>query len=124
LAARTDGLGAAVQVARQAPGSLLGEIRAVTDMPVQAAVSRLPISENLADQITPWVGRGFGNLVTNGFTGRLASIDALLVGAPGLSPQAATTALTLDGINVLDDAAGKLGAVQAAVDAATGEPCP
>ena len=123
LAARTDGLGAVVQAARQAPGTVLGEIRAVTDLPVDAALSRLPIADGLREQIRPWAGRSFGNLVTGGFTAQLARVDGLLVGAPALSGRAYAATVGANGVEWLNDRAGTLGTVQATVEAATPPAC-
>ncbi|MCO8128423.1 hypothetical protein NHL50_14525 [Acidimicrobiia bacterium EGI L10123] len=123
LAARTDGLGAVVQAARQGPGTVLGEIRALTDLPVDAALSRLPIADGLREQIRPWAGRSFGNLVTGGFTAQLARVDGLLVGAPALSGRAYAATVGAGGVEWLNDRAGTLGTVQATVEAATPPAC-
>lgn len=123
LATRVDGLGPAVQVGRQLPGTLLDEIRAVTDIPVDAALGRLPISEDLRDMVSPWAGRSFGSWVTNGFTSQLGMVDGLLVGHAALSPQAYAALATVTGVSVLGSAADVVGFGQAVVEAGTPEAC-
>ncbi len=122
LATRADGLGRVVQVGRQLPGALLSEMRVVTDLPVDAALRRLPISQALQDTVKPWAGRAFGELATNGFTSRLGMIDGLLVGHAALSPQAYSAIAAVTGVDLLDSAAGVVGAAQAIAEAGSPEP--
>lgn len=122
LATRVDGLGPAVQVGRQLPGTVLDEIRAVTDLPVDAALGRLPVSKDLSDAVSPWAGRSFGNWVTNGFTSQLGMVDGLLVGQAALSPQAYAALASVTGVSVLSSAADVVGFGQAVVEAGTPEP--
>ena len=122
LAARADGLGTAVQTGRQLPGTLLDEIRVVTDLPLDAVLDRLPISEGLREAVSPWAGRTFGSWATNGFTSQLGMIDGLLVGHAALSPQTYAALATVTGVSVLSTGADAVGFGQAVVDAGTAEP--
>lgn len=122
LATRADSLGRAVQTGRQVPGAALGEIRTVTDLPLNRALDQLPMSARMRDTVTPWAGRSFGSFVTNGFTGRLAMVDGLLVGHAALSSTAYASLATVTGVRVLDQVAGAVGFGQAVVDAGTPEP--
>lgn len=122
LATRADGLGTAAQVGRQLPGAVLSEIRVVTDLPITVALRQLPISPGLRDVVQPWAGRVFGDLATNGFTGRLGMIDGLLVGHAALSPQAYAAMAAVTGVDLLDSAAGVFGGAQAVAEAGTPEP--
>ena len=122
LATRADGLGTAVQVGRQLPGALLDEVRVVTNLPLHAALDRLPLGPGALELVKPYAGRAFGDLVTNGFTSRLGMIDGLLVGHAALSPQAYATIAAVTGVDLLDSAAGVVGVAEAIADAGTPEP--
>lgn len=122
LATRFDALGPAAQVGRQLPGTVLSEIRAITDLPVDMILRRLPLGDTTSGAATPWAGRAFGDLATNGFTSRLGMIDGLLVGHSALSPQAYAAIATVAGVDLLDSAAGVLGTADAITKAATPEP--
>ena len=124
LATRADGLGHAVQTGRQVPGAVLGEIRAVTDVPLNRALDRLPMTEGMRATVTPWAGRTFGSFVTGGFTGQLALVDGLLVGHAALSAKAYASLASVTGVRALDHLAGAVGFGQAVVEAGTPEPAP
>lgn len=123
LATRADGLGRAVQVGRQLPGTLLDEVRVVTDLPLDAVLGRLPVSKDVVDAVSPWAGRTFASWATNGFTSRLGMVDGLLVGHAALSPPTYAALATVTGVSVLGSAADVVGFGEAVVDAGTPEPC-